>query len=486
MQPLVPAPVHPDQVLQGLAVNPALPVALVRRLLPDRSAGHRAAQFREDLTEELIEEIIGRGDDDLVHSLACNWHLPPEVQARLADSPEDSVRAAIVIRGKELPRRVWERVVTDPSTEVRKFAAANAHLPSDLRSRFAGDPDADVRAELAQWWTDAPEEVRRALLTDPEATVRAAACSTYFRRLPHPVPPADLHPALLADPATRAGVVAHLRLDADTARDLAGDPDEDVRRAVAAHPELPPPLRDLLATDPEPRVRVEVFARRDTPEETRAAIHAEVHAGSDPARADLLASDEQGFSYYLAYLDLVRRHIPWAAEAPLDHLDSPYVAFRRSAAASDALPAETLAPLLDDEDSGVRAIAARRIPVLDPVTAERVERRHRENRKVRGGLRPADRVVFPRETLHRFATDPDPRIRDLAPRDPGLPAALAERLAVDGATRVRRAVIGHPNLPVPALLALVADPDAYVARAAAESPTLPVEAMEGLLAHAGL
>ncbi|AXO35376.1 hypothetical protein MicB006_3095 [Micromonospora sp. B006] len=49
-----------------------------------------------------------------------------------------------------------------------------------------------VRATLARWWTQAPGPDRRLLLTDSVDEVRAAACSTYYARLPHPVPPPDL------------------------------------------------------------------------------------------------------------------------------------------------------------------------------------------------------------------------------------------------------------------------------------------------------
>ncbi|MET9384253.1 hypothetical protein ABZY09_25030 [Streptomyces sp. NPDC002928] len=77
-------------------------------------------------------------------------------------------------------------------------------------------------------------------------------------------------------------------------------------------------------------------------------------------------------------------------------------------------------------------------------------------------------------------------MRDLAPRDHELPAALAERLAADQADRVRRAVAAHPNLPAAALLTLLADPNEWVAKTAAASPGLPVAVMEKILALAAL
>ncbi|MFK0046282.1 hypothetical protein ACIQU4_19710 [Streptomyces sp. NPDC090741] len=60
------------------------------------------------------------------------------------------------------------------------------------------EPEPKARAMLAQWRTQAPEPVRLLLLTDPDDSVRAAACSTYYRRIPHPRLPAEDLTRLLA------------------------------------------------------------------------------------------------------------------------------------------------------------------------------------------------------------------------------------------------------------------------------------------------
>ncbi|MEU8524459.1 hypothetical protein AB0C77_02485 [Streptomyces sp. NPDC048629] len=88
--------------------------------------------------------------------------------------------------------------------------------------------------------------------------------------------------------------------------------------------------------------------------------------------------------------------------------------------------------------------------------------------------------------LARLAEDPDPRIRELAPRDPELPDGLLEELATDPEARVRRAVAGHPRLPLTYLLALLADDDARTAEAAGGNPSLPVSEMARIIAAAGL
>ncbi|MCX4721789.1 hypothetical protein OG818_39485 [Streptomyces virginiae] len=483
--PRRPVLVDPDEVLMALARNARVPVPLLRRLLHHRGARDEAARWRSDLTQQLAEEIDALGHGEATHALACNPDLPVGMKRRLVRGDDASVRSALAGRDAPLPRDLVEAFVADRSAQVRQAAAANRRSPSDLRARLATDPDPAVRAALAQWWTEAPEEVRRTLLTDTDATVRAAACATYFRRLPHPVPPADLHPALLADPVTRAGVVAHLDLDPATAHRLAADEDPDVRGALAEHPELPADLVALLGRDEDPMVRVKVFLRKDTAESLREVIHAGLLAGSEKTKMDPFDADEEDVFCSIAMMELRIRIVVWVLEDPLPYVDSPYPAFRRSAAAAgDALPRTAIARLFEDPDSEVRKTMAAAVSVLDPDTAERLERAHEENRKWPGS--PADNAVFPPETMRRFATDPDPRMRALALRDPELPAEFVERLARDDEARVRREAAAHPNLPAPSLLLLLGDTDLRTARAAAGSPHLPHEAMEAILAVAEL
>ncbi|MFJ5924858.1 hypothetical protein ACIQF6_19870 [Kitasatospora sp. NPDC092948] len=487
---------HLRALLDGLAANPALPAPMVRRLIADRQGFGEVAR-RPDLTDDLVAEIVATDDEWLLHSLALNERLPGRFRSLLAAHPDASVRSALVRHAASAPREVWERLVDDSDPEVRTSLAESADTPSDLRESLVVDPDPTVRAALAKYWTQAPEEVRRVLLTDPEEQVRSAACSTYYARLPHPVPPADLVPALLADPLTRAGAAVHAVLDADILRRLAADPDSAVRAELARHPDLPPQVRDVLAVDRALAVRVKVFARPDTPEQLRAQIHASVHRDAvsldDSALDPDPDADDQTIREWLDALnaptELRTLLLPWVAADPLPHVDSPYVAFRASAAAAGGdLPADVVARLLDDDEELVRLAMANAAPhLVDPATAERIERRHQPRRdKFTSWWDRAQVVVFPPEYLRRFATDADARLRSFAPRDPDLPAELAARLAADPVERVRHAVAPHRNLPLPSLLRLLADPAEHVAEAAAASPHLPVEHMERLLADAGL
>lgn len=232
-------------------------------------------------------------------------------------------------------------------------------------------------------------------------------------------------------------------------------------------------------------VRVKVFLRKDTGESLREVIHAGLLAGSEKTKVNPFDADEEDILCSVAMLELHIRIALWVLEDPLPYVDSPYAVFRRSAATTgDALPRPAIARLFEDPDSEVRKTMAAAVSVLDPDTAERLERVHEENRKWPGS--PADNAVFPPETMRRFTTDPDPRMRALALRDPELPAELVERLAQDDEARVRREAAAHPNLPAPAGLLLLGDADLRTALAVAGSPHLPREAMEAILAVAEL
>ncbi|MFD6426105.1 hypothetical protein [Streptomyces sp. NPDC060198] len=480
------APVHLDAVVGGLAANPALPPESVHRLFAHRRGFGEIAK-RPDLTDDMIGAIIADGDHWLTYSLALNRALPHAYRMTLAGHPDPGIRVAVAVAAADAPRELFERLLADPDPRVRGQTVENDHAPEDLRARSAADPDPGVRATLAQWWPGAPEAVRRVLLTDPDDSVRAGACSTYYRRRPHPVPPADLVPALLADPVTRAGAVRHTTLDAETASRLADDPDEDVRGELAAHPRLPSSVRDVLAEDPSALVGLRVFARPDTPPSTRAAIHARiVTRGSDWLAGDLDDDAlERESTHHLARAELRSLRLPWVTADPLPHVDSPYACFRASAAMSDRLPEQVVARLLHDEESDVRTtMALHARDRIDPATAERIDRGHRPAKRMR--WRPADAFPLPAGVLRRLATDPEPRMRQLATRDPDLPSELLGVLAADSDQGVRRTVAAHPSVPLRELTRLLADPSEQVATAAAANPVLPPAEMHRLLALAGL
>ncbi|MEU1471664.1 hypothetical protein ABZ434_26015 [Streptomyces sp. NPDC005761] len=247
-----------DDELSALAAQEDLPVDLVWRLLRHPVARRSVALRRRDLTEQLIEEIIELGS---ARSLAANTSVPADIRARLAEHPEPSVRCGVAASVADEPPGLLARLADDPDSSVRSFLAMNDRLPPELLARLAADPEPLVRSSIIRHWRDAPDWVRRALLTDADPNIRRDSVSAYF-------PPADLLPGLLADPVTRAGAVSYVA----PSLELATDSDSAVREATAAHPDLPTGLRDLLAEDPDTFVRNAISARPDTPLAVRERI----------------------------------------------------------------------------------------------------------------------------------------------------------------------------------------------------------------------
>ncbi|CAM5491704.1 hypothetical protein SALBM311S_11384 [Streptomyces alboniger] len=101
-------------------------------------------------------------------------------------------------------------------------------------------------------------------------------------------------------------------------------------------------------------------------------------------------------------------------------------------------------------------------------------------------LASADTFPLLADVLRRLASDPDPRMRELAPRDLNLPVALVRRLAADPDARVRRAIAAHPRLPPRELTELLSDSSERVAAAASGKTDLSPQHMHQLLVLAGL
>ncbi|WP_426512852.1 hypothetical protein ACPPVO_20740 [Dactylosporangium sp. McL0621] len=163
-----------EALVDGLSANPALPSAMVERLLRYGQGFGRVAG-RPDLSAGQVEAILGSTHPWLRRTLALNEHLDAAVRLRLAADDDPAIRRAVAGRAPASARELFERLIRDPAPDVRRELARTDRVPHDLRARLAHEPDPDVRAELAKWWTQAPEPARRTLLTDPENRVRAAA-----------------------------------------------------------------------------------------------------------------------------------------------------------------------------------------------------------------------------------------------------------------------------------------------------------------------
>jgi hypothetical protein len=453
-----------NEALGGLAENPAVPPEMIWRLLA-RPRRLPSVAKRPDLTDAMAAEIMARDDQRQVHALALNPRLDHRTRMVLARHRDPVIRAAAVVGESAgtgpVERELFEALIDDPSREVRQTLACTDAVPADLRARLAADPEPQIRILLAQWWAQAPENVRDVLLTDQDEKVRCAAFTAYFQQL-------DLDDA-------RIGL-------------LARHPDSEVRARLAAHPDLPGHVLEELTGDPSPMVRLAVFARADTPEAVRATIYADI-TEHRPTLDDLMAAGDGfdlGFEYLPADATLRMLRPAWVTAEAERHVDSPYPCFRAAAARSTLLPIEAVRRLLDDEDEQVRISMAHTAPhLVDAERAERIERTHRWDKfTMWWEYEPV--LCHASETLRRFATDPEPRLRALAAGDPELLPEIASELATDPEPSVRAAVAGHPNLPTEYLVALLDDHSDQVVHAAAASPHLPVDQMERLLLQAGL
>lgn len=262
-----------DAELRALATQDDLPHDLVRRLLQHPGARHSAALLRRDLTDELIAEIIELGS---IRTLAANCSVPAPIRARFAEHPEPAVRCAVAASVRDEPLGLLACLAADPDPFVRSFLAMNEHLSTELLACLAADAETSVRSAVIQRWRDAPDDVRRMLLTDADPGIRSGSVQAF-------APPADLLPGLLADPATRAAAVAY----AVPTPELAADPDSAVREAVAVHPDLPPGLRDLLAGDRDTFVRNAIAARADIPPALRERLASTMEPGGSSAEWSL-------------------------------------------------------------------------------------------------------------------------------------------------------------------------------------------------------
>ncbi|MEO3821067.1 hypothetical protein [Plantactinospora sp. B24E8] len=445
--------------LSGLVRNPAATEEMLVRLARDPAVARELAGWRRPLPDPVAEAVLAHRDPDSLLFLRGD-RVSPAIRARIAADPDPAIRDA----HRDLVRRKVARRVFVP---VDDLAEAYGRSPEEL----ARDADPGIRAAVAEAWWAAPAPVRIALLTDPDPTVRAAAS----RRAQPPVP-AELHPACLADPATRAHVAGYAELTDVVAFALATAPDHGTRQAVARNPRLSAEVVAVLVADPHPFVRGVMIQHPGVDERTRDRLHAELvaerAAGSIEARVALEGD--------LAVPTWVR-DLPLPAR--LSYLDSPHVVFRRALATCRDLPSEAWQRLDADPDRRVRRSAATR-PDVPPEVLERLVREDGDG----GPLRPrlVEHPNFPAAAFARFAEDPEPRVRRLALAGPDLPPDLLGRLAVDPEPSVRRAAAGHPGLDPARVADLLADEDPEVVLAAAANPGLPSGWAYRILAEAGL
>ncbi|MFI8106047.1 Mucin-2 [Streptomyces sp. NPDC086023] len=453
--------------LSGLAWNPALPTALLLRLLSldghdGLALGH--ALRRPRLPEEAVLLLLGHPNPAIRVEFATSTGAGPDQRARLVDDPSPVVRAALAY-GPE--RRVPRSTVLP--------------LPDDVYARLLRDPEPSVRAALldSPWLTPA----FTASLTahhDPAARLRAVGAWELLT--------AGERSALAADPdpgVRRAAALRECRSDARVTAQLLGDPEaaeEALRRgllhradaercvaerahpaALAGNPSLPADLVELLAVDPDEQVRLAVSVRPELGEARRMSIEFTV--------GDFDRGDVGWVRDGLADPDVLRR----AAT-------SAHPLLRRTAAQSPHLPPDLLDVLARSGDPLVEDL----LGIHHPDTPEEVLMRVFARL---GGTFSAwmaeTHPRFPREGLAaRYADHPDGNRRRLAVRDPAATPELIERLSHDPAVWTRQAAAEDPRLPLPRLREVLHVPE--LASSAGANPALPEDEMTAVLDRAGV
>ncbi|MER5378062.1 hypothetical protein [Streptomyces sp. NPDC002553] len=518
-----------NHVLNGLAVNPALPDELTDRLIEiaDADLAGRLAD-RENLSRAQAVALLSRVDDGGV-SLAYGGRLTA------ADvDPVQQPHAALALLDQGLGHPEWARLfAADPEVRIREKLAACPGLPPDVTERLAADPDVGVVVELALWTREpgvaAPlaahphTEVRRAVaaneatppavlaaLLHGEGLPPAERCPVCDRRntpgaqdpddpRPHGLCPDDPRPHGLcpddrdassdaacdgchasASHDVRRAALANPATPAEAAAGFAGHPGHRLRRALAAHPGLPAEAARRLAADPDPGVRADL-ARNPAVDETSMRRLAE-DEDMDVRRS--LALNPRVPLDVLVRLaraariasTLLPRIAPASPEEVGRLAASPDAAARMAVAQRRDLPAAVRDALAADPDAKVvKSVAPH--PGLSEERLRSMVDRHGVHVVTPAALNP-DASAALLETLARHRPPVRKALREIArhPRAgaPALLVCLTDR-------RARPLAAAHPALPPHVVTELLSDPDESVAEAAAANPALPLTVMRALI-----
>ncbi|MER5931074.1 hypothetical protein [Streptomyces sp. NPDC002054] len=490
-----------DHLLLGLAANPALPSALLGRLVdcviesgpdsviaevavvlaerPDLGPAHAAA-LTAVYGEKVAVCLAERGRLDTADVDPAVWPLaalallrhgtaPPAWARVLAAAPDALHRRLLAAEPAVLSAEVVDLLAADPDIDVVAELALEAG--PELAARLARHPHAEVRLAVAHNRAT-PPPVLRALLTG-EGLPAARACLVCDQE---PVPfshdpqcgradcdlPADaacdgthqstghrIRRAALGNPATPGEAAAH----------FADSPSVLLRWSLAGHPDLPQTAYARLAADPVPGIRMELAGNPGVGSAVLGVLFA------DTASHEVLRS--------VAH----RADLPPEVVAGLAR--SPQAGVRRFLAQRRDLPDAVREALAGDPDAGVAARAAAH-PGLSEARLRSLLDRFGD--QVAAGI--AANPDAPAALLEELAGRPHPprkALRAIAAHPRATARALCACLA-DG--RARRLAAGRPELPVPDLLRLLTDRDWRVVEAAAANPALPAGVMADLVAGA--
>ncbi|WP_327281902.1 hypothetical protein [Streptomyces sp. NBC_01205] len=507
-------------LLCGLADNPALPGALLDRLV-ERAVADDAEGA------ELADALSERPDLGPVRAAALAAR-DEHVAIRLAHSglldaadvdPEARPAVALALLDEGVAPPGWARLLAaHPDRGIRETLASRPGLPLDVVETLAADPDVAVVAELALWTTEPSIAAR--LAAHPHAEVRRGAA---FNEAVPPVALAalitgeGLAPArscLVCDreeiPFTHDPYCPRTDCELRGGAACAGGHEStvhEIREQAARNPATPAAAAASLVGDPSMLIRWALAERADLSQELYARLAFDPVLG---VRAEAAGNPAIGEPLIRALAaggggDEVARSLARHPRVPLDVLAQLAAATRIGPTLlpriATATPAE-LAEAAGAADARVRMLVAERRD-LEPELRDRLAAD--PNAAVVRSVAPHPglseerlRAMVARHgalVLARVAANPDAPpdlLEELARHDPPVRRALREIAGHRNATaealspcladaKARPRAGGHPALPPEVIVDLLADADPAVGRAAAANPALPVGVMARLL-----
>ncbi|MFE6886802.1 hypothetical protein [Streptomyces sp. NPDC057694] len=503
----------PTRRLAGLALNPSVPESILLRLLSEAPLAARMVLCRDRILPDAVIDAVIKHPDTYTRSFfARNPHVDPDQRVRLVDDPEWFVRAhlaegprvAIFARPRPLPDEAVVHMINTYDDEILG-GRFYQQISSRLRRSMPTHPVAKVRRWGVGEWASLPDDLRAALLTDPDGEVRETAqrqarfqdpawvesvlpdrpCHGRTDLLVHRSLTRAVVERVLARPAgkgDKAMIAVNPTLPPDIVVLLAADPDSEVRVRIARRVDLGPAECRALVADPDPDVRTQVAYREDLgPTECRTLMtdpHPDVRLAVSLHPA--LSEEERARIDYQVPMDHPFDFRP-APEVPEDpeivrrNALSNHPLLRRQAARDHLLPPDLVARLAADDDLGVRVLLAQNHPDAPAPLLLRSFIEYTGPERSHLITRPN----FPTDGLAAFADHEDPEVRALAARDAETEPTVVDRLTQDPEHAVRAAATRHPNLPHSRLEVLLDDEE--LARDAAANPALDLDTIRRLL-----
>lgn len=121
---------HAHQILE----DPELSYSTLRSLVSSHS---------QKLDPAAWDKVEARWDPNRIDDLAGNGHIPPEMVARFAASPNARTRMYAAMNDRASPE-VLAQLASDPDNHVREGVAVNRHTPHETMMALAADGDTGV------------------------------------------------------------------------------------------------------------------------------------------------------------------------------------------------------------------------------------------------------------------------------------------------------------------------------------------------------